>query len=68
MPADVYAAPMTYITAAGRQFVVVAAGGHKDLGTVPGDYVVALALPAARCCLSRPVIGNPNPSFRGGVL
>ena len=48
MPAGVHAAPMTYITAAGRQFVVVAAGGHKDLGTAPGDYVVAFALPAAR--------------------
>ena len=32
LPAGVHAAPMTYVTAAGRQYLVVAAGGHKDLG------------------------------------
>ena len=47
LPAGVHAAPMTYVTAAGRQFVVVAAGGHKDLATTPGDYIVAFALPRA---------------------
>jgi quinoprotein glucose dehydrogenase len=29
----------------GRQFVVIAAGGHGKLGTKRGDYVVAFALP-----------------------
>jgi quinoprotein glucose dehydrogenase len=29
----------------GRQFVVIAAGGHGKLGTRRGDYVVAFALP-----------------------
>jgi quinoprotein glucose dehydrogenase len=29
----------------GRQFVVIAAGGHKYLGTTLGDAVVAFALP-----------------------
>jgi outer membrane protein assembly factor BamB len=47
LPAGVHAAPMTYLTASGRQFVVVAAGGHKDLHTTPGDYIVAFALPGA---------------------
>jgi quinoprotein glucose dehydrogenase len=46
LPAGVHAAPMTYITAAGRQFLVVAAGGHRDLGTTAGDYVYGFALPA----------------------
>ena len=45
LPAGVHAAPMTYVTAAGRQYVVVAAGGHKDLGTASGDYIFAFALP-----------------------
>ncbi len=45
LAAGVHAAPMTYVTA-GRQFLVVAAGGHKDLHTTPGDYIVALSLPA----------------------
>jgi quinoprotein glucose dehydrogenase len=35
---------MTY-TAAGRQYVVIAAGGHGKLGTRRGDWVVAYALP-----------------------
>ena len=48
LPAGVHAAPMTYVTAAGRQFVVVAAGGHRDLRTTPGDYIVAFALPQAQ--------------------
>jgi quinoprotein glucose dehydrogenase len=35
---------MTY-EVAGRQYVVIAAGGHGKLGTTRGDYVVAFALP-----------------------
>jgi len=31
----------------GRQFVVIAAGGHGQLGTAPGDSFVAFALPKA---------------------
>jgi quinoprotein glucose dehydrogenase len=46
LPAGVHAAPMSYVTPSGRQFIVVAAGGHKDLGTTPGDYIVAFALQA----------------------
>jgi quinoprotein glucose dehydrogenase len=46
LPAGVHAAPMTYVTAAGRQYLVAAAGGHKDLGTAAGDFVYAFALPS----------------------
>jgi len=37
------ATPMTYVVD-GKQYVVIAAGGHKGAGTTPGDYVVALSL------------------------
>ena len=37
---------MTYrVRPGGRQFVVIAAGGHGTLGTRAGDAVVAYALP-----------------------
>jgi quinoprotein glucose dehydrogenase len=35
---------MTYRGRSGRQFVVIAAGGHGKLGTRLGDFVVAYAL------------------------
>ena len=38
------ATPMTY-TLKGKQYVVIAAGGHGKLGTKQGDYVIALTLP-----------------------
>lgn len=44
LPAGGQATPMTY-ERGGRQFVVIAAGGHGRLGTTRGDYVVAFALP-----------------------
>ena len=44
LPAGGQATPMTY-EIAGRQYVVIAAGGHGSLGTTRGDYVVAFALP-----------------------
>ena len=48
LPAGGQATPMTYrVGSEGRQFVVIAAGGHGTLGTVPGDAVVAYALPEA---------------------
>jgi len=43
LPAGGQATPMTY-TSAGRQYVVIAAGGYKGDST-RGDYVVAFALP-----------------------
>lgn len=44
LPAGGQATPMTY-EIGGRQFLVIAAGGHGKMGTTLGDYVVAFALP-----------------------
>jgi quinoprotein glucose dehydrogenase len=44
LPAGGQATPMTY-SASGRQFVVIAAGGHALYPGTPGDYVIAFALP-----------------------
>jgi len=35
---------MTY-TLKGKQYIVIAAGGHGKLGTKQGDYVLALPYP-----------------------
>jgi quinoprotein glucose dehydrogenase len=43
LPAGGQATPMTY-DAGGRQYVVVAAGGHAWMRTTPGDFVLAYAL------------------------
>lgn len=43
LPAGGQATPMTY-EIEGRQFVVIAAGGHGRAGTDIGDYIVAFAL------------------------
>ena len=47
LPAGGQATPMSY-EVGGRQFVVIAAGGHGGLKTKQGDYVIAFALPPAR--------------------
>jgi quinoprotein glucose dehydrogenase len=44
LPAGGQATPMTY-EAGGKQYVVIAAGGHGRLPTKRGDHVVAFALP-----------------------
>ena len=44
LPAGGQATPMTYEWQ-GKQFVVIAAGGHARTGTALGDHVVAFALP-----------------------
>jgi quinoprotein glucose dehydrogenase len=44
LPASGQATPMTY-SVGGKQFVVIAAGGHGKLKTKQGDYVVAFSLP-----------------------
>ncbi len=44
LPAGGQATPMTY-RAGGRQYVVIAAGGHGRAGTKLGDAIVAYALP-----------------------
>jgi quinoprotein glucose dehydrogenase len=43
LPAGGQATPMSY-EVKGKQFVVIAAGGHGKLGTSQGDYVVAFGL------------------------
>jgi len=58
LPAAAHALPMTY-TAAGRQYVVIAAGGHDRLHTAMGDYVVAFTLPDP---------GAPVPDTTPGLL
>jgi quinoprotein glucose dehydrogenase len=46
LPAGGQATPMTYrMRKNGKQYVVIAAGGHKYLGTTLGDSLVAFALP-----------------------
>lgn len=47
LPAGGQATPMSY-ESGGRQFVVIAAGGHGGLKTKQGDYLIAFALPPAR--------------------
>jgi quinoprotein glucose dehydrogenase len=44
LPASAQATPMTY-SVGGKQYLVIAAGGHGKLGTKQGDYVVAFTLP-----------------------
>ncbi len=44
LPASAQATPMTY-TLNGKQYVVIAAGGHGKLHSKQGDYVVAFTLP-----------------------
>ena len=44
LPAGGQATPMTY-QLDGKQYVVIAAGGHSGWGTTLGDYLVAFALP-----------------------
>ena len=49
LPAGAQATPMTYrLGPEGRQFLVIAAGGHGTLGTTRGDSVIAYALPESR--------------------
>lgn len=48
LPAGGQAAPISYVSErTGRQYVVVAAGGHQMLGTTLGDYMIAYALPTS---------------------
>jgi quinoprotein glucose dehydrogenase len=58
LPAAAQALPMSY-EARGRQYVVIAAGGHDRLHTTMGDYVLAFALAAP---------GAPVPDTMSGSL
>jgi quinoprotein glucose dehydrogenase len=44
LPAGGQATPMTY-SVGGKQYLVIAAGGHGKSGTKQGDYVLAFTLP-----------------------
>ena len=44
LPAGGQATPMTY-SLNGKQYLVIAAGGHGKFGTRQGDHVVAFTLP-----------------------
>jgi quinoprotein glucose dehydrogenase len=44
LPAGGQATPMTYAVG-GKQYLVIAAGGHAKMGTKLGDHVLAFALP-----------------------
>jgi quinoprotein glucose dehydrogenase len=45
LPTTARAMPMTYVAKNGRQYVVIAAGGHDAPGIPQGDSLVAFALP-----------------------
>jgi glucose dehydrogenase len=46
LPASAQASAMSYRSRrGGRQFIVIAAGGHAEMQSKLGDYVVAFALP-----------------------
>lgn len=51
LPAGGHALPMTY-RYRGRQYVVIAAGGHPRMGAPAADHVVAFALPEADAAAS----------------
>lgn len=47
LPAGGQAAPISYVSEkTGRQYIVIAAGGHQIIGTRTGDYLIAYALPS----------------------
>jgi quinoprotein glucose dehydrogenase len=45
LPTGARATPMTFQTAAGKQYVVIAAGGHDNPFSPVGDAIVAFRLP-----------------------
>jgi quinoprotein glucose dehydrogenase len=46
LPAGLHAGPVTYkLRPDGKQYLVIAPGGHVGLGSKLGDYVIAYALP-----------------------
>ncbi|MBI3247837.1 MAG: pyrroloquinoline quinone-dependent dehydrogenase [Deltaproteobacteria bacterium] len=48
LPAGLHAGPITYkLTPEGKQYLVIAPGGHARLGSQLGDYVIAYTLPDA---------------------
>ena len=46
LPRSGIATPMSYTDENGKQFIVIAAGGHGKMGVETVDYVVAFVLPS----------------------
>ena len=45
LPTSGHGLPITYqLSKSGKQYVVIAAGGHAAMGTPPGDYLIAFTL------------------------
>ena len=66
LPAPGMATPMTYEWQ-GRQYVVISAGGHGEMGTATSDAIVAFALPApgqARATAWLRWVDQPGGRFR----
>lgn len=53
LPAGGQSNPISYVSREGRQYVVIAAGGHVPMKTKTGDYLLAYALP-----VEQPEAGN----------
>ena len=65
LPAGGQAMPMTYVSH-GKQFVVIAAGGHDRLHTKLGDYVVAYSLSGGQAIV--PVLPDISGEWRGDLV
>lgn len=64
LPTSAHATPMTYrVRPDGRQFVVVAAGGHYPLGSPSDDVLIAYALPDGKT----PAVHPAAPSAEAGA-
>ena len=70
LPAPAMAIPITYEWK-GRQYVVIAAGGHSEAGTKIADAMVAFRLPApgepTRSAWDR-TVDQPGGRFKAGAL
>jgi quinoprotein glucose dehydrogenase len=68
LPVPGIANPMTYLWQ-GEQYVVIAAGGHSEIGTSIGDSVIAfrLARPGEAPSLWSRTIDRPGGRFAGGA-
>ncbi|MGH7589306.1 MAG: pyrroloquinoline quinone-dependent dehydrogenase [Gemmatimonadota bacterium] len=68
LPAGGNATPMTYrIGEEGRQYVVLAAGGHEVMGGL-GDYVLAFALPGPGGAPRAPAPGSLSGEYHGRLV
>ena len=55
LPAGLHAGPISYkLRPEGRQFLVIAPGGHVGIGSPLGDYVIAYTLPGSGVAPSPP--------------